>query len=122
MLSISQGSDALSVRRRLVDIVAAIIRGDRFDPFGLVGSKILLSQIACVVAEESIDLFGDFALIKHITSLFRQQTIGNELSQDSEISRLWPAAFHRWYKFEESRPVVLPGWQRSGPNNMQSTR
>src|SRR6202035_5170069 len=85
-----QCGDALSVRRKLVHFVAAVIGGNGLDPLRLMRGEILLAQITTVGVEEGIDLFGDFTFVKSIASLLSEQTIGvGEIGISKDVSFGW---------------------------------
>ena len=65
--------DALRVGRQLIDVVAAVIDGDGFDPGGLVVLEVGLAEKTAVGAHEGVDLIGDLALVEGVAALFRDQ-------------------------------------------------
>src|SRR5271163_99190 len=67
-----QGCEALRVCAHSIDVNAAILCDQRFDPFGMMLAKILGGEPAADALEVGIDSFGDRSIIEGIAT-----TLGN---------------------------------------------
>src|SRR4029077_910909 len=68
-----QRGNALTVRRKLENIVAAIIRRDRLHPGGRMLLEVGFSQKAAISPHEIVDLVRDFSFVKNVATFFTDQ-------------------------------------------------
>jgi hypothetical protein len=68
-----QGGDALTVGRKFVDVVAAVVDGNGIDPGGGVLLEIGLAEKAAVGAHEGIGFFRDLAAVVGVAAVLADQ-------------------------------------------------
>lgn len=88
------GGDAVAVGRKLVDVGAAVVRGNRIDPGGGVLFEIRSAEEAAVGAHEGGDVFRDFAAVVGGAAVFADhgEPAGEREVLENLALRGWVAA------------------------------
>ena len=116
-----QRGDPLGVGGQGVDVVAAIARRHRPDPFGAVRGQVGFVQVAAVLAHVVGDLPGDLAPVERFPASLRQQFVGCGQARVAEDPAL-AGRFAVWHERVGESRVVGQGARIGGPGGGRQLR